>query len=183
MVRRLSHRQSRRVRLRRHGVRRSPGSEGHCEASHHQHSGFIASVAASNILTQVWHFRYAKFPQKNCGAGFFLNSAYEIEHSILIEKDVKLLNQHEFNIEASGNRTLIITHDTEKLNASDIGLDDGIWTRTDGFREIHTQTGETVFDWRIQDHVSINESSYFGRRHTTYPHPEDYSQLKGWDGL
>ncbi|GAB7362471.1 hypothetical protein MBLNU230_g2793t1 [Neophaeotheca triangularis] len=132
--------------------------------------------------------RSAEFPKPDCGAGFFLNKSYDIEHSILIEEDATFLNQHEFFVLPDGSKddgstTLVMTHDTQKLSAADLGLKGDIWTRTDGFRELDTQTGEIIFDWKVHDHVKLNESSYHGSKHPGPPNPPHYSKRRPWDAF
>lgn len=125
--------------------------------------------------------RYSDFPERNCGAGWFLNSQYEIEHSMLLAKDVDHLNQHEFNIEDDGKRTMIITHGREHLDAGDMGLDGEVWVRTDGFRELDTETGDVLFDWKTQDYISLNESTYRSPKDDDEPNPGEYSRSGAWD--
>lgn len=117
--------------------------------------------------------------QRRTGAGFFLNSSYELRQSLLIAEDDSHSNQHEFNIVNNGRRALVTTHDTKELPASDLGLDGDIWVRTDGFKEMNVQTGETVFEWATIEHVSLDESSLKNPGLKI----DAFSKRHGWDAL
>lgn len=69
------------------------------------------------------------------------------------------MNQHEFNIEQDGAFALVITHGFVKLSGSELELDKEASVRTDGFKEMDVRTGKTVFEWKTEEHVSLNESS------------------------
>ncbi|KAK5163327.1 uncharacterized protein LTR77_010700 [Saxophila tyrrhenica] len=124
------------------------------------------------------NLKHSRFPKSDCGAGYFLNSQYEMEHSVLLAKDIDLLNQHEFNVEADGHRTLITTHRRDHIDAKNLGLDGKVWVRTDGFREIDTETGEMIFDWVTHEHVSLNESSF---KTPSQKKIDKISRSGGWD--
>lgn len=104
-----------------------------------------------------------------------------MEHSILLAKDVDDLNQHEFNIEDGGKRTMVITHSRRHLDAGDLGEDGEIWVRSDGFRELDTETGDVVFDWKTEEHISLNESSFTSPADPDGPDIGDFSRRGGWD--
>ena len=127
--------------------------------------------------------RHADFPEPNCGAGWFLNDSYEVQHTMLLAKDVDQLNQHEFNVEDHGKRTMIITHGREHLDATDLGVDGEVWVRSDGFQELDTETAEVVFDWKTHDHISLNESTFRNPADEDEPDGGDYSRSRAWDAL
>ena len=102
---------------------------------------------------------------------------------MLLAKDVDDLNQHEFNIEDHGKRTMIITHGREQLNATDLGVEGEVWVRTDGFRELDTETGDVLFDWKTQDHISLKESTFRSPADEDEPNAGDYSRSGAWDAL
>lgn len=100
---------------------------------------------------------------------------------MLLAENVDDLNQHEFNIEDGGKRTMIITHSRDHLDAGDMGVDGQVWVRSDGFRELDTQSGDVLFDWKTHEHISLNESSFRSPADEGEPKAGDYSRSGAWD--
>ena len=100
---------------------------------------------------------------------------------MLLAKDIDNLNQHEFNVEDHGKRTMVITHGREHMDAKALGREGKVWVRTDGFRELDTETGEVLFDWKTDEHISLNESSYTSPADEDGPDPGSFSRSGAWD--
>lgn len=183
------------IRLRHDGIKRAEGAKGKSEVGHPLpavvtwlatpliHSFAARLLVAQRSVTDHSFNRHADFPDPNCGAGWFLNSQYNMEQSISIAKDIDKFNQHEFNVYDQGRRIAVITHGRKKLDATDCGLKGKVWTRTDGFREIDTETGDTIFDWRTHDHVGLNESTYQSPCDEGNVKLGDFAPSRSWDAL
>ena len=126
---------------------------------------------------------HSPFPKRDCGAGFFLDSHYAVEHSVLMAANVDHSNQHEFNTEEDPERIYTIMHGRERLDAKDLGLDGEVWVRTDGFRELDSESGEVLFDWQTHKHIGLGEISYPSPADGDGPELKDNSEGNAWDAL
>lgn len=103
---------------------------------------------------------HSNFPEHDVGAGWFLDSNYNVNHSVIIEHDADKIDQHEFNTFAHGRRALIARSHRMRSSGRELGINGDIWARYNGFREIDTMTGDVLFEWVVNDHVSLIETTY-----------------------
>jgi hypothetical protein len=112
-----------------------------------QHLTFIQGRGEDNQVD--WH-----------GTAHIMNSAYEMRTNITIQDDRDGFNMHEFNVLDNGRTAMVTAERSIWMNMSDIGVAGNGWIRAGGFEEIDINTGATLFDWRSDGSVSLNESTF-----------------------
>jgi hypothetical protein len=121
--------------------------------------------------------QHSSFPKPDVGAGWFLGSDYEVKNSVVVEEKHEDLDMHEFNTFANGRRALVVTSGETDYWGAEVGIYHNIRSKDNGFKEIDTLTGETLFEWHCVDHMRVFESSAPIHRNT-------YENREGiWDPL
>lgn len=95
------------------------------------------------------------------GTGVIMDDAYRILKERKIDRDAKV-NTHEFNFVDNGTRVLVVINDDRYApldQSREVGYHGRCFANFQHFRELDTETWETVFDWDTRDHVRLSEST------------------------
>jgi hypothetical protein len=108
----------------------------------------------------------ADFPEgeHDVGAAWFMGPDYEVKHSVLVERDVGNFDLHEFNVFDKGRRAILVHTGGIDFSGESLGIKGKIRIKDNGFKEIDTDTGKTLFKWRAYDHIPLNESTFHANR-------------------
>ncbi|KAI1322490.1 ASST-domain-containing protein [Xylariaceae sp. FL0255] len=102
----------------------------------------------------------SEFPVHDCGAGLYIDQNYEMVHNFFIEKENNHVNIHDFNYIARENKTLITTRRPRRWQGTAVGLmEDLVWIDSNGIRAYDMGSGNVTFDWRAEEHISLEEST------------------------
>ncbi|KIX97498.1 uncharacterized protein Z520_06950 [Fonsecaea multimorphosa CBS 102226] len=116
----------------------------------------VGEVNGSQVLTAI--VDSARLLESNYSkeqSGFIINEKYQVVQEITLSRTY---NMHEFN-SVGNNRILIATSGDADVDLTDMGMPNHtIRVKSGGFREWDITTGKNVFEWWINDHISVNDS-------------------------
>ncbi|RYP51171.1 hypothetical protein DL768_003439 [Monosporascus sp. mg162] len=102
------------------------------------------------------------FHETDRSAGYFLDSSYTIERSVLVERNDSKLDPDEFHVAGGGDVFLYATRCAET------------W-------EVDRKKGGTVFQWTAHDHINRTESTYTGTSENSDIDPPEWTSDQPWD--
>ena len=93
--------------------------------------------------------------------GYIMDSAYEVQDKVDVNRGQTILDLHEFNVMDEGRIALVTTTKVQMKDVSEIGVTGLTQKRVanKGFQEIDVATGNINFEWDALDNgVSLTES-------------------------